>query len=58
TILAQFRRRWILLLWTRKYDLEIFSKQIPDAIYILALAAKDRNIAQGSKRSRSTRKTG
>ncbi|CAF0735948.1 unnamed protein product [Adineta steineri] len=57
TILAQFHRRWISLIWTNKYDLEIFSKEIPDAIYILALAAKDHNTSQSSKSSKSTRKT-
>ncbi|CAF1429514.1 unnamed protein product [Adineta steineri] len=55
---TQFRRRWISLLRMSKYDLEIFSKQIPDAIYILALATKDHNTAQASKRSRLRRKTG
>lgn len=56
-ILAEFRRRWISLIWKNKYDLEIFSKQIPHAIYLLALAAKDHNTSQSSRSSRSSRKT-
>ncbi|UJR12371.1 hypothetical protein I4U23_016548 [Adineta vaga] len=57
TLLAQFHRRWISFIWRNKYDLEIFSKQIPDAIYILALIARDHNISQSLKSLRSIRKS-
>ncbi|CAF4024394.1 unnamed protein product [Rotaria sp. Silwood1] len=48
-ILAKFRMRWFSVLGSNKYDLEIFSRQVPDSIYIFALAAKDYNDALTKK---------
>ncbi|CAF4109741.1 unnamed protein product [Rotaria sp. Silwood2] len=54
-MLAEFRMRWTSLFWFKKYDLEIFSKEVPETIYIMALAAKDHNDSQAKKSSGSTR---
>ncbi|CAF1412224.1 unnamed protein product [Adineta ricciae] len=55
TILAEFRRCRIPFNWTNRYDLEIFSKQVPHPVYLLALAARDHDISQSSTSSRSSR---
>ncbi|CAF2155679.1 unnamed protein product [Rotaria magnacalcarata] len=48
---AKFHKRWISFVWSDKYDLEIFSKEIPDTLYMLALAAKDYTDSQAQKDS-------
>jgi uncharacterized protein YxjI len=40
-LLAQFRLRPASILVTNKYDMEIFSNQYPDQLYLLALAARE-----------------
>ncbi len=44
-ILAQFRMRLISVVWSNKYDLQVYTNEFPDAIYLLALAAYDSNNA-------------
>jgi len=41
-ILAEFRLRPVSILWTNKYDMQIFSNKFPEQIYLLALAVRDR----------------
>jgi hypothetical protein len=41
-LLAQFRIRPASILWTNKYDMQIFSNKYPKEIYLLALAVRDR----------------
>ena len=58
-LLARVQKRLISLVWTNIYDLEIFSDDVPKAIYILALAAHDHTRSQSqssSANSKSSRK--
>jgi len=48
-LLAQFRLRPSSIFWTKKYDMQIFSNQYPEQIYLLGLAAYDRSTS--SKKS-------
>ncbi|CAF3040436.1 unnamed protein product [Rotaria socialis] len=41
-LLAKFRLRPHSLMWVSKYDLEIYSNEIPDSVYLLSIAARDR----------------
>jgi hypothetical protein len=40
-LLAKFRIRPSSVVWTNKYDMEIFSNKYPEQIYLLGLAARD-----------------
>ncbi|CAF3388829.1 unnamed protein product [Rotaria sp. Silwood1] len=40
-LLAQFKQRPASRLWTAKYNMDIFSIKFPDALYLLALTAKE-----------------
>ncbi len=42
-ILARIRMRLSSMLWSNKYDLQVYTNDLPDAIYLLALAAYDYN---------------
>lgn len=53
--LASFSKRLISFVWSNKYDLELFSNELPEAIYIMALAAKDHTDSQAAKNSGSSR---
>ncbi|CAF0929748.1 unnamed protein product [Didymodactylos carnosus] len=45
-ILAQFRKRISSLFWRNKYDLQVISDRLPDAIYFLGVAARDHSNAK------------
>lgn len=56
-LVARVQKRLISLVWANIYDLEIFSDDVPKAIYILALAAHDHTRSQSSSgSSKSSRK--
>lgn len=57
-ILARYRMRWSSLIWSNKYDLEIYSNEFPESLYILALAAKDHTDSKstGQRHSKSKSK--
>jgi hypothetical protein len=40
-VLARFRIRLTSVVWSNKYDLQVYTNELPDVIYILALAAYD-----------------
>ncbi|CAF1187330.1 unnamed protein product [Rotaria magnacalcarata] len=42
-ILAKFRKRFESYLFVNKFDMEIFVNDLPDSIFLLGLAVKDRN---------------
>ena len=41
TLLARFRLRLQSFLWVNLYDIEFFTDQLPDSIFLLSLALKD-----------------
>lgn len=41
--LAKFDKRLASYLFVNKFDMEIFAKDVPDAIYLLGLAVRDRH---------------
>jgi hypothetical protein len=48
-ILAKFKKRPVLFIWSNKYDLQILSNNLPDSIYFIAIAIKDNNNRDRSK---------
>ena len=44
-VLARFRMRLSSVVWSNKYDLQVYTNDLPDLIYLLALAAYDYNIS-------------
>ena len=40
-ILARFRIRLTSIVWSNKYDLQVYTNEFPDVIYLLAIAAYD-----------------
>jgi hypothetical protein len=49
-LLAQFKIRLSSILWTNKYDMQIFSNKYPEQIYMLALAVRDHLGSKNKKR--------
>jgi hypothetical protein len=47
TLLAQYDKKFISLIWSNKYELRVFSNKFPDAICFLGLVARDHRVAQG-----------
>ncbi|CAF1133303.1 unnamed protein product [Adineta steineri] len=42
-ILAKFKKRISSLVWRTKFDLQVFSNDLPDTIYFIGLAMKEQN---------------
>ncbi|CAF1398017.1 unnamed protein product [Adineta steineri] len=42
-ILAKFKKRISSLVWRTKFDLQVFSNDLPDTIYFIGLAIKEQN---------------
>lgn len=42
-ILARIRKRLSSFLWSNKYDLEVYTNELPDLIYLLTIVATDYN---------------
>ncbi len=42
-ILAQMRTRLSSFIWSNKYDLQVYTNELPDIIYLLAIVAYDYN---------------
>ena len=40
-LLARMRLRPVSLIWTNKYDLQVYTNDLPDVIFMLALIAYD-----------------
>ena len=49
-VLAQFRVRLSSVLWAKKFDLKIFSKEFPEQLYFLGLAVYDHVTASEEER--------
>ncbi len=45
-ILARMRKRLVSYIWSNKYDLQVYTNELPDTIYLLAIAAYDYNSAR------------
>ena len=50
-VLAKFNRRLSSLIWTDKYELNVFSDKLPDAAYILGIVAMNHKQTQNAKSS-------
>ena len=48
-VLARIRIRLVSAVWANKYDLEVYTNELPDVIYLLALAAYDYNHAERTR---------
>jgi hypothetical protein len=52
-ILARIRKRLASYLWSNKYDLQVYTNELPDAIYLLAIAAYDYNSPRNIRSSQN-----
>jgi hypothetical protein len=48
-LIAQFEKRIESFILPNQYNMQVFSDDVPDAIYLLSLAAKDHNLLKISK---------
>jgi len=52
-VLARIRQRLSSMLWSNKYDLEVYTNELPDIIYVLALAVYDYNNTERKRLSQN-----
>jgi hypothetical protein len=48
-MMAQFEKKLESFIFANQYNMEVYSDDVPDAIYLLSLAAKDHNLLKISK---------
>jgi hypothetical protein len=52
-ILARMSKRLVSIIWSNKYDLQVYTNELPDTIYLLAIAAYDYNSARNIRSNQS-----